>query len=79
MFLILLERQEEKKSCSGRGQVWFQNRRMKHKRQTVSKDDPEMKETKSKSESGRTGRRTSKRYDYKKVEIYEEETGYTSS
>jgi hypothetical protein len=51
------------------GQVWFQNRRMKHKRQTVSKDDPEMKETKSKSESGRTGRRTSKRYDQKKLEI----------
>jgi hypothetical protein len=60
------------------GQVWFQNRRMKHKRQTVSKDDPEMKETKSKSESGRTGRRTSKRYyDQKNVEICEKERQVT--
>merc|ERR1719270_1002328 len=31
--------------------VWFQNRRMKHKRQTLSKDDPEIKDSKSKSES----------------------------
>merc|ERR1719205_422064 len=28
--------------------VWFQNRRMKHKRQTLSKDDPEIKTPKSK-------------------------------
>ena len=40
-------------------QVWFQNRRMKHKRQTVTKDEPEMKETKSKSESGPTGKQKS--------------------
>ena len=25
------------------GQVWFQNRRMKHKRQTVTKDEPDIK------------------------------------
>merc|ERR1719350_364100 len=29
--------------------VWFQNRRMKHKRQTLSKDDPEIKDSKSES------------------------------
>ena len=33
------------------GQVWFQNRRMKHKRQTLSKDETDIKTPKSKSES----------------------------
>ena len=34
-------------------QVWFQNRRMKHKRQTLSKDETDIKTPgKSKSESG---------------------------
>merc|ERR1719350_333090 len=31
--------------------VWFQNRRMKHKRQTLSKDETDIKTPKSKSES----------------------------
>ena len=33
-------------------QVWFQNRRMKHKRQTVSKDETDIKSPNTKSESG---------------------------
>ena len=37
------------------GQVWFQNRRMKHKRQTLSKDETDIKTPKSKSESGGLG------------------------
>ena len=32
-------------------QVWFQNRRMKHKRQTLSKDETDIKTPKSKSDS----------------------------
>ena len=33
-------------------QVWFQNRRMKHKRQTLSKDETDIKTPKSKSDVG---------------------------